>query len=156
MNRNKHRPTLNVRQARRRALWLAFSALMSPWAVSAAVLPETQAEAVRRVVSGQLKALAAGDADRAYAYATAAIQAQFGNARNFMAMVQGSYGMLIRPSGVSFFQAQRLDGAVTQVVQVRDLSGRLWRATYTLEAQPDLAWRIGGCSVAPDDGKSST
>jgi len=41
-------------------------------------------------------------------------------------------------------------------VQLRDREGRLWMATYMLERQADAGWRISGCVVVADSGKSMT
>ena len=141
---------------------IGLSGLSLTTAARAAVLPESDARAVRQVVQAQLDALAAGDAERAFSYAAAAIQAQFGSAANFMAMVRSGYPMVVRPDAVTFFQAQADDAAdgttvtVRQNVQLRDRDGRLWMATYLLERQAGAGWRIGGCVVVADNGRSST
>ena len=117
------------------------------------------AHAVRDVVQAQLEAFAADDAERAFSYASASIRAQFGDAASFMAMVRGGYPMVVRPAAVSFFQAQTDDGAavtVRQTVQLRDREGRLWRATYLLERQAGVGWRISACVVVADSEKSVT
>ena len=141
------------------ALWFC---LLVPVAAGAAVLAEADARAVRQVVQAQLDAFAADDAERAFSYASASIRAQFGDAANFMAMVRSGYPMVVRPATVSFFQPQAggtADGApasVRQEVQMRDREGSLWMATYLLERQPGTGWRISGCVVRADSGKSST
>ena len=141
---------------------IGITGLSLTTAARAAVLPESDARAVRQVVQAQLDALAAGDAERAFSYAAAAIQAQFGSAANFMAMVRSGYPMVVRPDAVTFFQAQADDAAdgttvtVRQNVQLRDRDGRLWMATYLLERQAGAGWRIGGCVVVADNGQSST
>ena len=141
---------------------VGLSGLSLATAARAAVLPETDARAVRQVVQAQLDALAAGDAERAFSYAAAAIQAQFGGAANFMAMVRSGYPMVVRPDAVTFFQAQADDASggttvtVRQNVRLRDREGRLWMATYLLERQAGAGWRIGGCVVVADNGRSST
>lgn len=137
---------------------VALIALLVPAAAGAAGLAEADARAARQVVEAQLDALAAGDGARAFSYASASIQAQFGNANNFMVMVRSGYPMVVRPAAVSFFQAQVDIGpppTVTQSVQLRDREGRLWKATYLLERQADAGWRIGGCVVATESEKSS-
>jgi Domain of unknown function (DUF4864) len=145
--------------------WLGCIALLGLFAhglAGAAALAEPDAGAVRRVVEAQLEAFAADDPERAYTFASAGIQARFGNATAFMAMVRGGYPMLVRPSAVTFFRAEAPDDAqptpatALQVVQVRDRAGRLWRATYLLERQADAGWRIGGCVVAAESEKSMT
>lgn len=138
---------------------LAVISVLAPATAGAAVLAEPDATAVRQIVEAQLKALAADDAARAFSYASASIQAQFGDANNFIAMVRSGYPMVVRPAAVSFFQAQVETGTpatVTQQVQLRDREGRLWRATYLLERQTGAGWRINGCVVAVDNGNSST
>ena len=119
-------------------------------------LSERDAKAVRAVVEAQLQALAANDAVRAFSFASAAIRSQFGDAATFITMVRQGYPVLIRPAATAFFQPEVMDGAVIQVVQLRDATGRIWLATYQLQRQADQRWRISGCAVAPDAGKSST
>ena len=133
------------------AMCLAFTAATG----GAAELPEAQAKAVRAVVEAQLDALANGDAERAFSYAAPSIHTMFGNAPTFMAMVQGQYGMLVKPESVLFLLPEMAQGQAIQAVLLRDSMGRLWRATYRLEPTADAGWRINGCVVEPDDGKSS-
>lgn len=126
-------------------------------AAQAAPLAGAEAKAVRAVVEAQMRAMAAGDAEQAFAYAAPAIRAQFGDAQRFMAMVAGSYPMVIKPAATVFFQPTRdADGDVLQVVQLRDAAGKLWRASYLLARQPDSAWRIAGCVVVPATAAGST
>jgi ketosteroid isomerase-like protein len=141
--------------ARRQWLAAALLALAAPaWAAS----PSGQdARAVRQVVEAQLKAMAEGDAERAFSYAAPAIRTQFGDAQRFMAMVAGSYPMVIRPAATVFFQPSLDgDGDVLQVVQLRDAAGKFWRASYLLARQADGQWRIAGCVVAPESSASTT
>ncbi len=114
------------------------------------------AQAVRAVITAQLQALAAGDAVRAFSYAAPAIRSQFGDAATFIGMVQQGYPVLIRPRSTAFFQADLVDGVMTQVVQMQSSDGRRWLATYQLQRQANQQWRISGCSVVADEGKLST
>lgn len=144
---------------RRGLVRLALAGSMLPAMAGAAPLAEPDARTVRQVVEAQLAAFAAGDAVRAFGHASASIQAQFGDADNFMRMVQSGYPMVIRPAAVSFFQAQAEPGdmgSVAQTVLLRDRQGRLWQASYSLERQSDGGWRIGGCVVVADRGHTST
>jgi hypothetical protein len=141
--------------------WLgcvALIGLLMPTAAGAAVLAEPDAGAVRQVVETRLEAFAVNDAARAFSYASASIQAQFGDANNFMAMVRSGYPMVVRAAAVAFFQVQVEMGTpptVKQPVQLRDREARLWKATYLLVRQAGAGWRISGCVVAADSGKSS-
>jgi Domain of unknown function (DUF4864) len=147
---------------RRCLVRLAMLSLLAPAIAFAAVLAEPDARAVRQVVQAQLDAFAADDAERAFSYASASIRGQFGDASTFAAMVRSGYPMVVRPTAVSFFQAQAQSGAevaqvtVRQNVQLRDREGRLWMATYVLERQAGAGWRINGCVVVADSGKSLT
>jgi len=134
----------------------ALSALTMPLTASAAAVAERDARAVRAVIEAQLQAFTSGDAQSAFSYASAAIRTQFGTAANFMSMVQAGYPMLVQPAVSSFFVPERAGGDVVQRVQLRDRAGVLWRATYQLQPQADATWRINGCVVVPDSGKSST
>jgi hypothetical protein len=131
--------------------------LLAAWPARAAALAGADAKAVRAVVEAQLRAMADGDAERAFSYAAPAIRTQFGDAQRFMAMVAGSYPMVIRPAATVFFQPMvDGDGDVLQVVQLRDGAGKRWRASYLLARQADGAWRIAGCVVATDSSASAT
>ncbi|MBL8303693.1 MAG: DUF4864 domain-containing protein [Ideonella sp.] len=144
---------------RRTFAGLFFLCLARPLTTRAAALAEMDARAIRQTIEAQLEAFAAGDAARAYAFASAEIQAQFGDADTFMAMVRRGYPMVIRPAAVSFYLPQPMPGAppsARQRVRLRDPEGRLWIATYLVQRQAGGAWRINGCVVAADDEKSST
>ena len=147
----------------RSGCWLLLaSALLVASPARAADLGERDAKAVRAVVEAQLQALAANDATRAFSFASPAIRSQFGDAATFITMVRQGYPVLIRPAAMAFFQPEAVHAAgaqvvqVVQVVQLRDGTGRSWLATYQLQRQADQRWRIDGCTVAPDAGKSST
>ncbi len=139
-------------------MWSFFA----PIVALAQGLAEPDARAVRQIVEAQLQAFAVDDAEKAFSYASPGIRSQFGDAANFMAMVRSGYPMVVRPAAVSFFRAQA-DGPATADastarlnVQLRDQNGRLWVATYLLERQAGIGWRISGCMVVSDSGKSST
>jgi Domain of unknown function (DUF4864) len=141
---------------RRRLLQWTLSICLAPAAARAAVLAERDARAVRSVIEAQLAAFAADDAERAYSHASTAIRTQFADAATFMAMVRTGYPMVVRPASVAFFEPRSADGVILQSVQLRDRAGRLWRATYQLVQQAGDAWRINGCEVVADSGKSLT
>ena len=149
---------MNRRRALATTLATTLAIAMTALRPAAATpLSGQEARDVRTVVEAQLRAMAAGDAERAFSYAAPAIRAQFGDAQRFMAMVAGTYPMVIRPAATVFFQPTRdADGNVLQVVQLRDSAGKLWRASYLLARQPDSPWRIAGCVVAPGAAGNAT
>lgn len=146
------------RQALARAGAATLALALPP--ARADALDADERRAVRATIEAQLKALAAGDAVRAFALASAAIRRQFGDADTFFSMVRQAYPMVIAPSATAFFEPERQDGPqVLQVVQLRDAAGRGWLVSYLLQRQADLPgqpWRINGVVVQPDSGKSST
>lgn len=115
-----------------------------------------ESRAVRAVVEAQLKALAANQPAQAFSYASPEIRKQFQDAAVFMDMVRRTYPMLIRPASISFFRPAAGDGVIVQPVQFRDQDGKLWRAVYELQSQPDKSWRINGCAVSLGEDASTT
>ena len=160
MTRSLTGPDQATAWTRRRLGCLGLLGLLAHVAAGAAKLAEPDAIAVRNVIEAQLEAFAADDAERAFSYASTGIQAQFGDATTFMAVVRGGYPMVVRPAAVSFFLPQAEPGAAPaeanarQNVQFRDREGRLWIATYVLERQAGAGWRISSCTVMADSGKS--
>ena len=142
-------------QTRRRMLSFAL-VVGGLWALpsaQAAGVSAKQAAQIQAVVQAQLKAFAADDAVRAFSFATPRIRKAFGNADTFLAMVRASYPMVYRPSSVSFFKPEKVDGAWLQQAQMSDEQGVLWQVTYVLELQRDGAWRINGCEVVASEGR---
>jgi hypothetical protein len=138
------------------ALALASLRVKAAGAAGTAPLSGGDARAIRAVIEAQLKAMAAGDAVRAFSYASPSVRMQFGDAPNFMSMVRQGYPMLIRPSATLFLRPESFEKAVLQVVHLRDRDGRSWQATYQLQKQPDQSWRINGCVVQPEEADSMT
>ncbi len=144
-----------------------FLSLAAACAALAALPPPARAQAlgaedrraVRGIVEAQLAALAAGDAARAFSYASPMIRRQFGDAETFIGMVRQGYPMVIRPAATAFFEPERAEGGVLQRVQLRDAAGQRWLAAYQLVQLADEAgrpWRINGVVVTADSGNSST
>ena len=115
---------------------------------------------IRAVVQAQMNALAADDADSAFSFAAPNIRKMMGNAQNFLAMVRSGYAVVHRPASVMFLKAHRLEGQtneggeVVQAVQMTDTKGDAWLAIYRLQRQDDQTWRISGCVLVANEGKS--
>jgi hypothetical protein len=138
--------------------WALLSGGLAAEPASGAGVSEVDAQAVRDVIEAQLEAFAADDAARAFSYASPAIRRQFGGADAFLAMVRQGYPMVIRPAARSYSrpEAESDPQALQQTVLLRDAQGQTWRALYQLQRQTDRTWRIDGCRIVPDDGRSST
>ena len=137
---------------RRAAGWVVL-ALCFTGAAHAAEVPAADAKAARAVIEGQLAALAADDAKRAFGYATPALREQFGTPENFIEMVRTSYPVVYRPQSVAFLKPQWLAGELVQGVHMSDEQGVLWLALYRLQRQKNKSWRISACQLVQAEGR---
>lgn len=112
-------------------------------------LSRAQWLAIRKVISDQLAALRAGDADTAFGYASPGIRAQFGDAATFIAMVRGAYSALLEARYTEFLEGAVIDGVVVQPLRLIAPDNTVQVALYTVERQPGRGWRITGCQIAP-------
>lgn len=131
---------------------LVFTGFMPAAPAAAAEVGAAEAKQMQAVIQAQLKAFAADDAKRAFSFAAPRLRQVFGSADRFMAMVRSGYPVVYRPTAVSFFKPQAMDGGFIQRVQLTDADGGVWLATYQLEQQRDRSWRISGCDVVPSEG----
>jgi hypothetical protein len=119
---------------------------LQPAAAAEAVSP-ADASGVRAVVQGQLDALAADDAAKAFSYASPDLRLAFGTPDRFMAMVRRSYAVVLRPAAVAFAAPEANGAEILQRVHFTDPGGVLWLAIYRLQRQDDNNWRIAGCQL---------
>jgi hypothetical protein len=124
------------------ACWLGMAA-------AAAALPESEWQAIRGVIAAQRTAILAGDAEKAFAYATPGIRQQFGDAATFLAMVDAAYGVLESARYVEFLEGAVIEGIVVQPLRLVDADNTVRVALYTMEKQADGQWRISSCRIAP-------
>ncbi|HXD42377.1 MAG TPA: DUF4864 domain-containing protein [Ramlibacter sp.] len=122
---------------------------------AAAPLSDADAQKVQAVISAQLEAFAADDADRAFDTATPKVRQAIGSSGRFLAMVRGAYPMVYRPESITFHKAEVDDGTVLQLVEIKDRESKSWLALFALEQQPDATWRISGCIVAENHWRSA-
>ena len=101
--------------------------------------------AIREVVTRQLDAMKRGDAAVAFAVASPAIQTMFGDAANFMSMVEKGYPQIYRPRNHRFHELDEAEGKLVRCVLVESDSG-IAVARYQM-IEIDGAWRINGCAV---------
>jgi hypothetical protein len=130
----------------RRALF-AFAVLPLLFA-SSALAGEAEIEAAQSAIDGQLKAFLADDGAAAYGYAAPNIRHMFPTPDIFMGMVTDGYAPVRRPRSYAFGKSEQMGPSrVVQQVLVVGPDGKDYEAVYTLELQPDGAWRITGCSL---------
>jgi hypothetical protein len=134
---------------------IALAAASMNLKARAAVLDDPDVAQVRQVIIAQLKAFSEDDAEGAFAVATPSVREAVGNSDRFLALVRGNYPMVYRPAGFGFLPPEKEAGQVLQIVSIRDNDGKVWLALFSLEQQPDMSWRIGGCIVAENDWRST-
>jgi hypothetical protein len=132
---------------RRRAFLVGFAALASFGAHAADPVPDW-AE-IQRVIAAQRDALKAGNGERAFAHAAPSIRAQFGSPANFLAMVRTGYAPLLEAIAVEFLEGAVIEGRIIQPLRLILPDNTVVVALYTAALQPDGAWRITACVLAP-------
>lgn len=137
--------------------WLAVAtaALALHAGANAAALSPNDEKGVRSVVQAQLDAFAKDDADKAFSYAAPNVREAVGSASGFMAMVRSGYPVVYRPASVAFLQPEGKDNVAIQRVQMTDASGDSWLAIYSLQRQKNKVWRITGCNVVKNKGRTA-
>ena len=116
---------------------------------SQAKLVASEWSAIRRAIDDQRKALKAGDARKAFSYASPEIRAQFRTPDTFIAMVRDGYGALLEARYVEFLEGAVIEGAVIQPLRLVAPDNSVLVALYTMQRQKDGRWRIAGCVLAP-------
>ena len=111
-------------------------------------LPAADWREIRSVVESQRAALVAGNAERAFGYASRGIQAQFGDPATFMAMVRDSYGALIEAREAVLLDGAVIDGQVIQPLRLVLPDNTVLVALYPMVRERG-AWRTNGCVLAP-------
>lgn len=129
-----------------------FALLLFAVALPSAARADEPSQSIRGVIEQQLQAFQEDDSRAAFSYASPMIQRQFGNAEQFMAMVQRGYPSVYRPQTVEFRGIEfNGDYAVQEVFFIGpDGQGQL--ALYFMELQDDGSWKINGVrmTAAPD------
>ena len=127
----------------------AAHAAGSPQALETPVMRPADWAAIKEVIAKQRTALKAGDAAKAFSYASPAIRDQFGDAATFIAMVRAAYSGLLTARYTEFLEGAVIDGAVIQPLRLVDADNTVRVALYIMQRQENGTWRIGGCQIAP-------
>lgn len=132
-----------------RLIAVAFACWLGAAAAAESALPAADWQAIQQVIAAQRAAIVAGDAVTAFGFASPGIQKQFGDAATFLAMVDAAYAALESARYVEFLEGAVIDGLVVQPLRLIDADNTVRVALYTMQKQPDGAWRISGCRIAP-------
>jgi hypothetical protein len=148
-------PVVSTRMTRRLAIaWVLASACALAQVPGAGTLPAQDWREIRSVVESQRAALVAGDAERAYGYASRGIREQFGDADTFLTMVRRTYGALIDARDAELLDGAVIDGQVIQPMRLVLPDNTVLIALYTMARERTGAWRINGCVLAPSTLKA--
>lgn len=134
-----------------RAFLLAVALLLPAPALSG----ETEIEAAQGTIEAQLKAFQAGNGALAYSYAAPTIKRIFPTLEAFMGMVESGYQPVGHPENFSFGKVEEMGASIIQQVLLTGPDGKEYEAVYTLELQPDGAWRITGVSLKASSSLST-
>jgi Domain of unknown function (DUF4864) len=110
---------------------------------------------IKRVIAAQRDALVAGDGERAFSFAAPSIRSHFGDVATFMRMVQQGYRALVDARYVEFLDGAVIGGDVVQPLRLVLPDGTVLVAIYGMQRQPDGAWRISSCVIAPSTVRSA-
>jgi Domain of unknown function (DUF4864) len=126
---------------------LAWS--IAPGRAAEPVVRAADWKAIKMVIAQQRSALLAGDAGKAFGYASPGIKRQFGDAATFLAMVRTGYAALLTARYTEFLEGAVIDGRIVQPLRLIDTDNTVRVALYEMEKQKNGAWRISGCHIAP-------
>ena len=117
-------------------------------------LSDIEQHRIRVAIRGQIRALAARDAERAFAYLAPVTKDYFSEGTAFLRELMVQIRPLVDASSYSFSDVGRIATDAIQDVVLTDNEGREWLARFTLERQPDGSWGIKSCEVKPNIGSS--
>lgn len=107
---------------------------------------------VQSLISDQLDAIRARDADLAFALTTGVAHEKFDNAREFMSDIRFSYRPLYNHKTYRFLeQTDASAGGLVQRVEVTYARGKPATVVYRLQRNPDGAWAIGSFTVLTNE-----
>jgi hypothetical protein len=101
----------------------------------------------RSIITQQIQAFLDDDAEKAYSFASPAIQTKFQNKDIFFSMVKKSYGPVYRPGNYAFGRSKAAGDYFYQEVIISGVDGKDRTAVYGLQKQPDGSYRINGVQI---------
>lgn len=112
-------------------------------------LSDVEVHGIRDAIRGQILALAARDADRAYSFLAPSTKDYFADAAAFLRTLTRQMEPLAATRTYAFSEIGREATDAIQDVVLGDPKGQEWLARFTLERQPDGSWGIKSCKVEP-------
>lgn len=118
-------------------------------------LSTLEMQGIKAAVRGQILALAAHDADRAFGYLTPAIQDYFTSSKAFLRTLAKQVTPMIQAQRFAFMGVDRDAVGAVQKVLLTGPKGHQWLATFKVQRQPDGNWLINGCQVDAAQGRQT-
>jgi hypothetical protein len=123
---------------------------------SAGSAGKAEIRAAQSAIDGQMQAFSRNDNEGAYAFAAPNIKRIFPTVDIFMDMVTGAYQPVHKPRSYAFGKVEEMSAtSIIQQVLIVGPDGKDYEAVYTLELQPDGAWRITGVSLRASNSLST-
>ena len=115
-------------------------------------LSEVEQNGIRDAIRGQILALAARDAEKAFSVLAPTAQSFYAKPSDFLSTLTTQLKPLAGTTGYAFSGIEREATDAIQHVVLADAQGLEWHATFRLERQPDGRWSIKNCLVEPSVG----
>ena len=111
--------------------------------------PVLEAQAV---IAGQIDALMADDAEKAYSHASPGIRSLYPDKERFLDMVRKSYPPVYQAGNYAFGRSKLVGGGemVLQEVLITDPKGKDWTAIYELRLMDDGSYKVNGVRMLPN------
>lgn len=106
------------------------------------------ADPLEDVITSQLDAFNARDADKAFSFASPMIQQLFGTSENFGTMVARGYPMVWDNDFVQFLDRRTVEGSIYQRMLMRDAQGIPYILEYRMIPE-GAGWQIDGVAILP-------
>jgi hypothetical protein len=123
----------------------AFGALLLALGTQAFAGPAETAPQI--TIDSQIRAFLADKDAEAYSFAAPNVRMIFPTVDSFMNMVKGGYDPVYRAQAWDYGRERTENGTVYQEVLITDSKNQNWAALYTLQQQPDGAWKITGVAL---------
>ncbi len=107
-------------------------------------VPSATVDEMQLIITAQIDAFLAEDADAAYAYAAEPIKMRFPTAAMFVRMVEQGYPAVYAPQSFSFAAAALTPNGPAQQVEFVGEDGQVWRGLYTFAAEDNGRLLISG------------
>ena len=106
---------------------------------------------IRDVIKRQIEAFKRNESTAAFELATPAIRYQFKTSDIFFQMVIKNYAVILTHKTWNFGNLTKIrNEEYIQTVNFYEKDGRVVKALYVMEQQPEGTWRIGGCKLILD------